>query len=158
MAPSSPTVVVGVDGSRESVDALRWAIGYAGCAGGSVRAVTAWHRQMDPGYYGGMAGGYAGYPPIDPRLAADSATATLAAVVHDAAGEKPAVSIQQRVVEGHPAGVLIDEARSADLLVVGARGHSAITNLLIGSVSTHCIHHAACPVVVVRHGATTTGP
>lgn len=54
---------------------------------------------------------------------------------------------------GHPAEVLVDESKAADLLVVGSRGHGAITGVLIGSVSIHCVTHAHCPVVVVRGAA-----
>jgi nucleotide-binding universal stress UspA family protein len=46
--------------------------------------------------------------------------------------------------------VLIDEADGADLLVVGSRGHGGFTEALLGSVSQHCVHHARCPVVIIR--------
>ena len=55
-----------------------------------------------------------------------------------------------RVVEGNPAQVLIDASDGADLLVVGSRGHGGFTEALLGSVSQHCVHHAHCPVVVIR--------
>jgi nucleotide-binding universal stress UspA family protein len=124
MTEDAPMVLVGVDGSEESAEALRWALRYAGGTGGTVRAVIAWRRPMELGYYAGLGSGYGEYLPIDPQLPTDAAAATLAAIVRDTAGEKPAVAIEQRIVEGHPASVLIDQARSADLLVVGARGHS----------------------------------
>jgi nucleotide-binding universal stress UspA family protein len=56
----------------------------------------------------------------------------------------------RQVIEGPPARVLIDASQNADLLVVGSRGHGAFAGMLIGSVSQHCVHHASCPVVVVR--------
>jgi nucleotide-binding universal stress UspA family protein len=56
------------------------------------------------------------------------------------------------VLEGHPAPVLLELAKDADLLVVGSRGHGQFTGMLIGSVSEHVVSHASCPVVVVRHG------
>jgi nucleotide-binding universal stress UspA family protein len=52
--------------------------------------------------------------------------------------------------------VLLDAAKNADLLVVGNRGHGSFVDALIGSVSIRCLHHAACPVVIVRtprHGS-----
>ena len=55
-----------------------------------------------------------------------------------------------RIVYGHPAVVLVDASRTADLLVVGNRGHGAFTGMLTGSVSMHCVNNANCPVVVVR--------
>ena len=48
----------------------------------------------------------------------------------------------------------IDAAHDADLLVVGSHGHGRFTGMLMGSVSTHCVEHAPCPVVVVRGKAT----
>jgi nucleotide-binding universal stress UspA family protein len=54
------------------------------------------------------------------------------------------------VREGQPARVLLDEARDADLLVVGSRGLGGFRGLLLGSVSQQCAHHAACPLVIVR--------
>ena len=54
------------------------------------------------------------------------------------------------VIQGNAAQVLLDVARDADLLVVGSRGHGGFTGALLGSVSQHCVHHAPCPVVVVR--------
>ena len=53
-------------------------------------------------------------------------------------------------IEGIPAQVLLDASDGADLLVVGSRGHGGFTGALLGSVSQHCVHHAHCPVVVIR--------
>ncbi len=58
--------------------------------------------------------------------------------------------MRARVVEGNPAQVLLDAADGADLLVLGSRGHAGFTEALLGSVSQHCVHHAPCPVVVIR--------
>jgi nucleotide-binding universal stress UspA family protein len=60
------------------------------------------------------------------------------------------VTIDQRLVEGPAAGALIEEAKGAQLLVVGSRGHGGFTGLLLGSVSQQCAQHAPCPVVIVR--------
>jgi len=76
-------------------------------------------------------------------------------VVTEALGEHPGVPLEARAVEGAAARVLLDEAKDADLLVVGSRGHGGFAGLLLGSVSLHCVTHAPCPVVVVR-GAPTT--
>lgn len=54
------------------------------------------------------------------------------------------------ILEGHPAQVLIEATRDADLLVVGSHGHGAFAGMLLGSVSQHRVQHAHCPVVVVR--------
>ena len=58
--------------------------------------------------------------------------------------------VTSRAVNGHPAQVLIDASADADRLVVGCRGHSAFVEALLGSVREHCVHHARCPVLVIR--------
>ena len=58
--------------------------------------------------------------------------------------------VEAQIVHGHPAQVLIDMSKEADLLVVGGSGHGAFTGMLIGSVSIHCVTGAFCPVTVVR--------
>ena len=60
------------------------------------------------------------------------------------------VDIRPVVVEDNPARALLDAAKGADLLVVGSRGHGGFTEALLGSVGQHCVHHAECPVVVIR--------
>lgn len=147
MSSERPVVVVGVDGSEESAEALCWAVGYARRTGGRVRAVMAWQQAV----YGYSS--YAGVAMVFPdmRDPAKEACEALGRLVKDTVGESRHPLIQQLVLEGHPAAVLVEQSKSADLLAVGARGHGAFTDLLIGSVSNHCVHHAACPVLVVRH-------
>ncbi|WP_009947082.1 universal stress protein, partial [Saccharopolyspora erythraea] len=67
-------------------------------------------------------------------------------------GGQTSIPISKEVAQAHPARALLDAARDkeADLLVVGNRGHGGLTEALLGSVSQHCVHHARCPVVVVR--------
>ena len=60
------------------------------------------------------------------------------------------VRVRSLIAEGNPAQVLLDAAAGADLLVVGSRGHGGFAEALLGSVSQHCVHHAHCPVVVIR--------
>jgi nucleotide-binding universal stress UspA family protein len=61
------------------------------------------------------------------------------------------VQVTRTTLQGHPAQVLTDASTSADLLVVGSRGHGGFAGMLLGSVSAHVSAHAHCPVVVVRH-------
>lgn len=139
-------VVVGVDGSDESVAALSWASRYAAAMGATVRAVHAWHFPTA-----------AGLPPegkapepvtaeIEERLRNELTEAVAKA------SPPPSARIETELRYGHPAQVLIDESRGQSLLVVGHRGHGGFTEMLTGSVSIHCVNHAACPVVVVRGG------
>jgi nucleotide-binding universal stress UspA family protein len=137
-------IVVGVDGSEESREALRWALEEAGLRSWSVRAVRAW---SDP-YL--VLPGFAQPEDFQPEALRDRARAELASTVADVVGAERAVEIEEKIVEGPPARVLIDAAEDADLLVVGSRGLGGFTGLLLGSVSQHCVAHAPCPVLVVR--------
>lgn len=137
----SARIVVGVDGSPTSRVALAWAVRQAELTGGSVDAVIAW--QYPVGY---------GWPaPVVPAFDfAGNARQALAGTVATATAESPQVEIRQHVVQGHPAAALLEAADGAQLLVVGNRGYGGFTEALLGSVSQHCVHHARCPVVVVR--------
>ena len=139
-----PRIVAGVDGSASSIAALRWAVEQAEVMGGSVDAVMAWEFPVAGGSYG-----WAPTAPFDDTDYRELAAKTLNAAV-EAVGPPPGVPVRQSVAEGNPAQVLLDAARDADLLVVGNRGHGAFIDALIGSVSVRCLHHATCPVVVVR--------
>jgi nucleotide-binding universal stress UspA family protein len=136
-------VVVGVDGSAESIAALRWAAGYATATGARVRALLAWH-------YPGAVGG----PPIEKAPnAVHNQTETHMHQTLDAAIAKAgqeAAAVEKGTAYGHPAQALIEASREADLLVVGHRGHGAFAGMRVGSVSIHCVTGAFCPVVVVR--------
>lgn len=138
-------VVVGVDGSEPSEDALRWAIRYARTTGATVRAVTVWHLPVSFGW------GPVVMPEVDLEADARAALKATIEAVTDPADPGEPVEIQTEVLQGPPALMLLQAAGDADLLVVGSRGHGAFAGMLIGSVSEHCAHHANCPVVVVRH-------
>lgn len=134
-------IVVGVDGSSPSGQALRWALRQAESTGGYVSAVWAW--QM-PGVYGTVV------TVVPGEELAEAARLSLDTVLAEAGIDASGVRVDRRVVEGHPARVLLDEAENAELLVLGSRGHGGIVGSLIGSVSQYCVNHASCPVVVVR--------
>lgn len=135
-------IVVGVDGSGSSLDALRWASAQAELTGADLDVVMTWEY---PTAYGWAAP----YPEnFDPE---SDTRKLLAETVRDVLGEHPPVGVHTHVIEGHPAPSLIDAARGAQLLVVGSRGHGAFAGMLLGSVSEHCVSHSECPVVVVRH-------
>ena len=75
----------------------------------------------------------------------------LAAAAEVAREAFPDLEIETRTVEGQAADVLVQAGHGADLLVVGSRGMGGFAELLLGSVSQQCAHHATCPVVIVRH-------
>lgn len=136
-------IVVGVDGSESSIDALRWAAGQARLTASDLAAVAAWDWPMNFGWTASPL-------PPDIDLAKDAQDAVDAAV---AAVQKdyPDVAIRTHVVQGRPAPVLIEASKGAEMLVVGSRGHGEFAGMLLGSVSEHCVSHAECPVLVLRH-------
>jgi nucleotide-binding universal stress UspA family protein len=141
-------IVAGVDGSRPSVTALRWALRQAELTGATVDAVIAWQYPIAAG---GL--GWAPTSGLDDTDYAELAAKALSACVEEV-NPPPGVTVHQIVVDGNAAQALLDAADGADLLVVGNRGHGGFADALIGSVSGRCVHHAHCPVVVV-HGAAT---
>ncbi|MCM2425164.1 universal stress protein [Streptomyces sp. RKAG337] len=138
-------VVVGVDGSECSKSALKWAMTYARLTDATVEAIATW---QNPDTYVASYGWTPGI--VDTGEIAASVRKNLDAAVADVSGQfdRP-VEVLARVVEGHPAEVLLEAAVGAQLLTVGSRGHGAFAGILLGSVSQHCVQHAPCPVVVV---------
>jgi nucleotide-binding universal stress UspA family protein len=134
-------IVVGVDGSPSSMTALRWAILQAELTECAVDAVTAWRL---PSRYG-----FAAVMDRATDFEGD-ARKVLADALNEVSSVEPDVIIRSSVVEGHPAEVLVRAARGADMLVVGSRGHGGFTGAVLGSVSQYCVHHAPCPVLVIR--------
>ena len=137
-------IVVGVDGSEESKEALRWALEEARLRQATLRAVNAW---MYPTIFGPTP-----IPPemFDRGMLEEDAEKTLGAAVAEVAGDDPPAYVERVVTEGPATHVLVEAAADADLLVVGSRGHGGFTGLLLGSVSQQCAHHAPCAVVIVR--------
>jgi nucleotide-binding universal stress UspA family protein len=142
---SAPRIVVGVDGSPSSREALRWAVRRATFTGGTVDAVMAWQIPvMVPSY---------GWAPIGVEEAVDfeaEAKKTIEAVISEEVEPADQHLVTSHVVNGHPAQVLLDAASGADLLIVGTRGHGAFAEALLGSVGQYCVHHARCPVLIMR--------
>ncbi len=138
-------IVVGVDGSGPSKAAIGWAVRQAKLTGAVVEPVIAW---LYPGAYG-----YPG-PVADDTDYEELAAKVVTDAIAEAVGAAGPVEIRPKVVEGNPAAVLLAAAAGADLLVVGSRGHGGFVEALLGSVSQHCVHHAKCPVVIIRDPAS----
>lgn len=143
-------IVVGIDGSPASKSALAWAVEEARLHGSTVTVVHAW--QFPVMAFGGMGGTVV--PILAPhdleKLAEDTARDAIAEVV----GADVSVPVVASVRNGHPASQLVEASKDADLLVVGSEGHGGFAGMLLGSVSMHVVHHAKCPVTVVRPGWT----
>jgi nucleotide-binding universal stress UspA family protein len=135
-------IVIGIDGSSGASTALRWAVREADLRKQKVTAVMAWGL-LDQHHAGGEKAFDANYGP-------KQASEALAAAVEAAVGPEAAIAIEQRVVCDLPARALLEIAADADLLVVGARGLGGFRSLVLGSISEQCLHHAPCPVAVVR--------
>lgn len=140
-------IVVGVDHSEQAKEALRFALQEAKLRDAKLRVVHAWQ-------YGtiGTTGLEGFYPAVGAEVkeVRNAAEQALEQTLRESLSDTDSVEIERRVVEGRPAGVLVDESRDADLLIVGSRGHGGFTELLLGSVSQQVSHHALCPVVIVR--------
>jgi nucleotide-binding universal stress UspA family protein len=133
-------IVVGVDGFESSEAALRWAIRQAKLTGAVVEAVTAWQIPAGTGLV----------PPTDMPDYQDDARMVLTEAIAETCMIDPEVEVRPRVVEGRAAQVLVDAAEGAELLVLGSRGHGGLAEALLGSVGQYCVHHAPCPVVIMR--------
>lgn len=137
-------IVVGVDGSEHSLDALRWAAEEARLRDCILKVVASFSTPI-------MSTGYEVATPDPSDLAAASTTMLGAAIdtVRDS-GALDGLDVVTEALEGHAGEQLISLSEHADLLVVGARGHGGFLGLLMGSVTTYVVNHSRCPVVVVR--------
>lgn len=147
----SAPVLVGVDGSVESREALRWALQLGRMTGAPVEAVAAWEYP---------AVGYGSTAPSAPVYQPEADTKELLDTVVDEVAGPDAAAVRRTVAEGRASRVLIEASRRGRVLVVGSRGHGALVGLLLGSVSSACAEHAHCSVLVA-HGPVqvlTDGP
>ena len=145
------TIVVGVDGSPGSQVAVEFAAREAAAHGAVLRLISAWEIPTAV-----LAGGGGVPTEVYDNFAAEARTR-----LEEAAGQvraiAPAVTVEQKVVEGHAGNMLVEEAETADLVVIGRRGHGGLTEFLLGSISHQVADHAKCAVVIVPRAGTSTG-
>lgn len=138
------TIVVGVDSTKPSAAALQWAIVEAKLRNCTLDIVVSWDYPV-------MA---TTEPLIVPQPDRDtlvhSAEMTATRMLADAHLDESGVAYTVHTPEGRPGEELVALAIDADLLVVGSHGSSAFKELILGSVSSYCAHHSACPVVLVK--------
>lgn len=139
-----PTIVVGVDGSDSSSDALYWALRHARATGARVRAVMSWQIPMSIYLV-------PTYTEEDYRQDAQDLMDT---IVKEAAAEFGDVPIDSDLVGGRPGPALAHAAEGAELLVIGSHGRGELPGMHLGSVATYCVHHSPCPVLVYRLAAS----
>lgn len=139
--PASPTgrIVVGVDGSEISQEAIRFACQQA------VRrhiGITALHAAMTTRQHPALRVPAEIVDQIDRQLLAEAMESKRVLF--------PGIDVQTTLVHGHPAQAMIDSSAGAELIVVGSRGRGGFAGMLLGSVSQAVLQHAVCPVAVVR--------
>ncbi len=137
------TIAVGVDGSETATAALRWALAHTE-PGDLIRAVYVWQAYQGARHEVLSADDVRRLRPQADRVVRDVVDSVLAGF------EGPVASVEAVSYFGHPGKWLVDLSDEVDLLVVGSRGQGGFRGLLLGSVSTYVVHHAHCPVVVVR--------
>lgn len=133
-------IVVGFDGSEAATKALEWAAAEARRQPASIDVVTAWTFPMVEGYA-------VTHPVVQVE---ESALETLKEAMAYVTEEAPEVVVRGETTDGLAGPALVDAAKGADLLVVGARGIGSLERLFLGSVSAYCAQHAPCSVVIVR--------
>ena len=139
-AEPMPSIVVGVDGSKASILALRWAGVIAPLMNAEIRAVTAWDFDVP-------------FPLMAPAAPNPDRAAerTCSLAVEQAYGTTAPAPVNQVIRRGAPAKVLMDESLTAQLLILGSSDHGHMKELLMGSVSTLAAQQAKCPVLIA-HG------
>lgn len=135
-------ILVGVDGSPSSLDALRYAARLADAFDAPIEAVTTWSYPA-----------FTVYQMVAEWSPEDDATAVLDQAIEDAFGDAPPDGLTRTIVCGPPAGTLIGMSASASMLILGSRGHGGFAGLLLGSVSAACAEHAHCPVLIMHGGS-----
>jgi nucleotide-binding universal stress UspA family protein len=144
--PHRHGVVVGVDGSPVSTEAVGAAFEWAAELHEPLHIVHAW---TDPARTGGP--GVMMPLVYDPRLVEDEERRVVVETTSGWAQKYPDVPVTTSVLRGHPVRTLTAAATYASVLVVGSRGRGTLASTVLGSVSHGVLHHATSPVLVVRH-------
>ncbi|MQA06662.1 MAG: universal stress protein, partial [Streptosporangiales bacterium] len=144
MAQEPAPIVVGIDGSEDGLQAVRWAAREAALRGHALRIVHAFiwpmmNVPLGPSPVGPQEGGL--------RHEAEGFVGEAIALARSTA---PDVAITGDIVTGSAVPTLVDESHHAELVVVGSRGLGGFSGLLVGSVGVGTAAHASCPVVIVR--------
>ncbi|MFL6126013.1 universal stress protein [Actinophytocola sp.] len=142
--PVHGPVVVGVDGTTTSEDAVAFAFAEASVHGADLVAVHAWADTVLDTVLLGRS------EPPDFEPAQQRAYETLGERLAGWQEKYPEVRVVREVVRDHPSRALLRHAGGARLVVVGTRGRGDLQGLVLGSTGQHLLHHAPCPVAVVR--------
>lgn len=155
-------IIVGTDGSARSHKALEWAVREAGIRKAPLTVLTVQQPVVD---FFGTAIAYPDDHELT-ELARKSALAETEEVLDQACDDQRPTSVAVQAILGVPAEELLRAAVDADMIVVGSRGAGSLKKILLGSVSSHVVHHGHCPVVIIpsipgprlpRHRSGTSG-
>jgi nucleotide-binding universal stress UspA family protein len=135
-------IVVGVDGSRLSIEALWKAQRLAAVLGCPLQVVTVWEQAVS----------LTAPVPTDVWSPQVEAEHIMAEVLEEAFGSGIPPDLTQTPLVGRAVELLIEASRGAEMLVVGNRGRGGFAGLLLGSVSSVLAAHARCPVLIVHRG------
>ncbi len=139
----NPFIVVGVDGSQQSIKAMRWAIEHAKLLGARVRIVGAWDVPstiyLTPGH-------------VESDYYRDASQAFDAAISEGLNGlDIQGVLVEKELIQSSPSKALHDAAKGALSLVIGSHGtRDEFPGMHLGSTASYCVNHAPCPVVLLR--------
>ena len=145
--PSGGRIVVGVDSSPASKEALRAAARIASLTGATIDALGVWDFPIAYGYAEAHVRGMGGETGWSPE---NDAQKMLVATVDEVFGPHRPAGLRTPLLQGHPAKRILEQADGASLIVVGSRGHGAFAGLMLGSVSAKCAAAASCPVLIVH--------
>ena len=151
MTDNNKPIVVGVDGSRFSAEALRWALAEGGLRDCRVRAVLVAHREQF------IAAGRPTVLGAGTMLTTDPGpeyVRLLDKVVRAVLGDHDDPRLVAEVFPGSTSDVLVAASEDAQLLVLGSHGHGRLFEAVLGTVAQHCVRHANCPVVIIPAGTT----
>jgi nucleotide-binding universal stress UspA family protein len=141
------SIVVGIDGTEGSRQALKWAADEARLRGAELRVVHTWDRPYAvPGPHTQAGRPVPDEEDTEHRLAEELLERELAATGVEVTG----VRIEPELVEGPPAKTLLDAAQHADLLVIGSDRRRKLVDIPLGRIGRECVQHSPCPIVIVR--------
>lgn len=149
---TSTQIVVGYDASPDSRAALDWAVREAASRHLGVRVV---HCEPDMAAWDGAAATMSGAPVLATTLPPDDSSVLAQAAQAVAQAGVPVETVS---TAGSPATALVEQSRTAVMVVIGSRGHGAISSAILGSTVSHVASHAHCPVIVVRVQGASEGP
>jgi nucleotide-binding universal stress UspA family protein len=137
---AAPAILVGIDGSESSIQALRHGRRLSEALGTPLEAIAVWQKAHSMYDFYQSESGWTPEKDVE-KLLDDAVTAAF--------GDDRPEHLTLTVLQGVPARTLIRYSVGAEMLVLGSRGHGGFTGLLIGSVSSACVAHARCPVLIV---------